>query len=297
LNRGGLRFSVIVPTYARSAQLAECLSALAHVDYPRHRFEVIVVDDGGGCCPESVLAVLQRELNLCLLEQEHAGPAAARNRGAMSAKGSYLCFIDDDCVPARNWLPRLDGCFQRHPAAAVGGRTLNGFPDNIYSATSQIIRDAVYAYYNRPSGQAAFVASNNLAVATDPFHELGGFRSHFRWSEDRDFCDRWLERGNSLIYAPEVVVAHRRALTLHSLLRQQFGYGRGARQFQRLRCGAQTRPNRHDLRFYQHLIRYPFLQNRGPEALRLGALVVTARVAYAAGYLAERLTEDDGDDL
>jgi GT2 family glycosyltransferase len=215
----------------------------------------------------------------------------------MSAKSSYLCFVDDDCVAASDWLLRLEGCFQRHPTAAVGGRTLNGFPENIYSATSQIIRDAVYAYYNRPSGQAAFIASNNLAVAAEPFHVLGGFRSHFRTSEDRDFCDRWLKRGNSLIYAPEVVVAHRRALTLHGLICQQFGYGRGALRFQRLRSGAHARPIQHDLRFYEHLIRYPFLQSRGIEALRLGALVVTARLAYAAGYFAEQLTENVGDGL
>src|SRR5690348_17430989 len=40
-------FSVIIPTHNRPKQLAACLRAIAEVDYPRDRFEVIVVDDGG----------------------------------------------------------------------------------------------------------------------------------------------------------------------------------------------------------------------------------------------------------
>ena len=39
-------FSVIIPTHARPDRLAACLEALANLDYPRDRFEVIVVDDG-----------------------------------------------------------------------------------------------------------------------------------------------------------------------------------------------------------------------------------------------------------
>ncbi len=39
-------FSIIVPTFNRPTQLAACLTALARLDYPRDRFEVVVVDDG-----------------------------------------------------------------------------------------------------------------------------------------------------------------------------------------------------------------------------------------------------------
>ncbi len=39
-------FSIVIATHNRPRQLAECLAALASLDYPRDRFEVIVVDDG-----------------------------------------------------------------------------------------------------------------------------------------------------------------------------------------------------------------------------------------------------------
>jgi cellulose synthase/poly-beta-1,6-N-acetylglucosamine synthase-like glycosyltransferase len=39
-------FSIIVPTWNRPRELRACLGALAKLDYPESRFEVIVVDDG-----------------------------------------------------------------------------------------------------------------------------------------------------------------------------------------------------------------------------------------------------------
>jgi len=41
-------FSVVIPTYRRPERLVACLRSLAALDYPRDRFEVIVVDDGSG---------------------------------------------------------------------------------------------------------------------------------------------------------------------------------------------------------------------------------------------------------
>jgi len=55
-------FSVIIPTYQRPLQLATCLQALAKLDYPRERFEVIVVDDGSELPFNYVLARLEHFL-------------------------------------------------------------------------------------------------------------------------------------------------------------------------------------------------------------------------------------------
>ncbi len=40
------RCSIVVPTYQRPVALAACLESLAAQDYPRDRYEVIVVNDG-----------------------------------------------------------------------------------------------------------------------------------------------------------------------------------------------------------------------------------------------------------
>jgi radical SAM protein with 4Fe4S-binding SPASM domain len=138
---------VIIPTYGRPKQLAECLDALALLEYPADRYEVIVVDDGSEIPPTSQVTAVQDRLNVILLHQSHKGPAAARNLGAERSKGDFLAFIDDDCVPSPVWLAALAGYFEKVPDHAVGGRIVTML-HNPFSAASQIILDIVYDDYH-----------------------------------------------------------------------------------------------------------------------------------------------------
>src|SRR5262245_32282371 len=120
-----LRFSVVVPTYNRPAQLARCLGALAALDYPRERFEVIVVDDGGTCDVKAVVDPFREQLNMTLVQQRNAGPAAARNAGVAAARNDLLAFTDDDCAPHREWLRQLAPPLTVDSGVLVGGECIN----------------------------------------------------------------------------------------------------------------------------------------------------------------------------
>ncbi|MBA2450110.1 MAG: glycosyltransferase family 2 protein, partial [Chloroflexi bacterium] len=139
-------FSIVVPTYNRPRQLADCLQALAGLDYPRERFEVIVVDDGSATSLEPVVERFREKLSLTLIRQPNAGPAAARNVGAARASGQFLAFTDDDCRPSPDWLEAFAKSFGPRPDAALGGRTLNALPANAYSTATQLLLEYVNAY-------------------------------------------------------------------------------------------------------------------------------------------------------
>ena len=100
-------FSVVIPTYGRPRQLTACLQSLARLDDSRGAFEVIVVDDGSETPPQAAIAAAGVRLDVALLQQSHAGPAAARNAGALKARGAFLAFTDDDCQPAPDWLQHV----------------------------------------------------------------------------------------------------------------------------------------------------------------------------------------------
>src|SRR5262249_32663588 len=160
-----------------------------------------------------------RELmNVDLLIKNHAGPGAARNHGAAIAKGEVLAFTDDDCAPAPNWLSALETRFRANPRNAIGGKTLNSKPANLFSTASQLLIDYLYGYYNADPDHAVFLTSNNLAIPTAAFHEVGGFDVGFEKAaaEDRELCDRWIAKGYPLIYAPEVIVGHNHELTFRT---------------------------------------------------------------------------------
>jgi GT2 family glycosyltransferase len=285
-------FSIVIPTYARPKQLASCLHSLTCLNYPRDHLEVIVVDDGSAIQLEPVVAPFRTQLDLLLVRQPNAGPARARNSGAEHAKGAFLAFTDDDCAPAPAWLHTLAARFAGTPDHMIGGRALNALPNNPYATTSQLMTDAVYAYYNDDPCQAHFFTTNNLAVPADRFRAIGGFDTTFPLaaSEDREFCDRWLRHGYQMTYAPEALVYHAHVLTFRSFWRQHFKYGRGAFHFHQVRARRGWGRIKVDPKFYLHLFGYPFSRVHSGRAMLCEALLLLSYAAYTAGFWWERVS-------
>lgn len=290
-------FSIVIPTYNRPEQLAVCLQACARLDYPRGRFEVIVVDDGGVEPLDGIVACFHGTLTLKLLQQENTGPAAARNRGASEAAGEFLAFTDDDCAPASDWLKALGSHCVASPDCVVGGRTVNVLTENVYSTASQLLISYLCSFYNASPHNARFFPSSNLAFPTKLFRAVGGFDVTYprAAAEDRELCDRWLHLGYRMIYASEAVVYHAHALTFRTFLRQHFHYGEGAFCFHRVRA----RRGQHRIRveppsFYLNMLRYPFVSAPGVKATFLMLLLIVAQIANALGFFWRRAKERVG---
>jgi GT2 family glycosyltransferase len=281
-------FSIIIPTYARPVELADCLEALAHLQFPRDSFEVIVVDDGSTSPPQGVVRRFRDPLDISLVTATHAGPAAARNRGAERAAGKFFAFTDDDCRPAPDWLHALAARCAAVPDHLVGGRTVNALPANPYATTSQLILDVVYAHYNAEGAAARFFACNNLTLPADRFRTLGGFNPNFTTSEDRELCDRWLQHGYGMTYAPEALVYHAHPLNLRRFWWQHFGYGRGAWRFHDIRAQRGSGRFEPDWIFYRRLGTAPFARVRGPRMALIATLLLLSQVANGAGFFYER---------
>jgi GT2 family glycosyltransferase len=292
-------FSIIIPTYNRPQQLAACLQSLAQLEYPRERFEVIVVDDGSPTSLEMASARVRQQICVRLIQQANSGPAAARNNGAKQAKGDFLVFTDDDCTPAPDWLQKLATIFKENPECLAGGRTVNRLPDNLFSTTSQLIVDIVYRHYNADPQHARFFASNNMAMPAQRFHELGGFNANFRTSEDRELCDRWRQRGWQMIYAEDAIIYHAHDLTFVEFCRQHFNYGRGAYRYHQIRRQRGSGTMHGEMKFHANLrnwLLYPFTQVRWNKALPLAGSLLLWQILNAAGFFGEALKQKKQDD-
>jgi glycosyltransferase involved in cell wall biosynthesis len=276
-------FSIVIPTYKRPEQLAVCLQACARLEYPHDRFEIIIVDDGSPVPVEVPKNDGSNLVSITCLRQFNSGPASARNMGAQHARGNILAFTDDDCTPTPQWLRALAQSVNDAPTGLVGGQTINGLVDNLYSTASQMIVDEAYAYFHSRNSGLRFFASNNMAVAAELFHKSGGFDSSFRISEDRNFCNRWICQGKPLIYAPEAIVHHHHHLTLPTFYRQHFNYGRGAYQFHRTRRRRGRSLLKPDLHFYASVFRRALSW----KPLRMAGLMGLWQLANLAGFLWE----------
>jgi glycosyltransferase involved in cell wall biosynthesis len=274
---GTVRISVVVPTRDRVEHLGRCLHALAMQD--AEGLEVVVVDDGSRD-RGAVMSATARVPGARVMRTSGAGPAAARNLGARAATGEVICFTDDDCEPEPAWA-RLLGERARL-AGAAAGRTVSPQGAVATVVASQAITNHLQLASLSPGGdRLGFSPTCNLAcsrqaIAALPFDESFPDAA----GEDRDWSARAVAAGMAPAFVPRAVVVHRQRLTPAGFLRQQVRYGRGASRFRRRASERRlARPA-----FYVALARAGFR-----EGARVGALVLAAQGATAAGILAERL--------
>jgi len=95
---GGLKISVLISTYKRSAYLVRLLNSIKIQQY--NNCEIIIVDDAS--CDETEETVKQYtkeypNLNIIYYKNEHnAGASASRKRAYLKATGDVIIFVDDD---------------------------------------------------------------------------------------------------------------------------------------------------------------------------------------------------------
>ena len=258
------------------------------------RVEVIIVDDGGPDALAPVVSGFCEGLTIRLVRKFNGGPASARNAGAAVARGRFLAFIDDDCVPSPEWIGTLISVLENRPDALAGGPVVNGLPDNPYAAASQRVATFVAKHYAEGRGAERFFTANNFTLSAKCFRELGGFDETIpSWTaEDKEFCDRWRQCGYAMVWVPGAMVHHAHALTLRRFVRQHFEYGRGILAFRlrrRNRKGKRLVPE--TARFYSALVLHPLWQERHPRALMTVLLLTLSQAATIAGAITSALAD------
>jgi len=278
-------FSVVIPTYRRPHDLTKLLEALTQQTFGKDRFQVIIVDDGGGIPLDAILAPFLRVLNLTLVSQKNTGPAAARNHGVSFATGAFLAFTDDDCRPDQVWLQALAEVLGQSPKILCGGRTLNALVNDPFAQATQALADYVYREYKPAHNVGAFFLTNNLALPRKDFLEMGGFDRSLRFGEDRELCRRWTWRRGPLVYISNALVYHSHPLRLASFLRLHFSYGTGTVQFKK-RCAQKgLKPARlSPPSYYVKLLLSGVRKKKTVHGLLISVLLLLSQLCYASGY-------------
>jgi glycosyltransferase involved in cell wall biosynthesis len=277
-------FSVVVPTYRRPESLEGLIDALARQTYPSSLFEVVVIDDGGDIPLESIMSRYRPRLNLTLLWQSRAGPAAARNYGARYAVGRRLAFTDDDCLPEPGWLQELREALGECSHILCGGKVVNALPRNVYCEASQMLAEYLCAHYSPTVVSGGFFPSNNMALSREAFWQAGGFDPSLRFGEDRDLCYRWAALGHSFVFVPGAVVRHAHPQGLWSFLRLHAQYGRGTFHFRAGSAKKGLAPvGISSPLWYLNLLLYGIRREPGLKGMKLSFLLAAAQAAGAAG--------------
>jgi GT2 family glycosyltransferase len=188
--------SVVIPTCRRPDLLARCLDRLAPGAQTlwSDQYEVIITDDGE---PTVERFLAEKYPWVTWAPGPRRGPAANRNAGAQRARGKWLAFTDDDCVPDPNWLAEFTAGIH------AGCRVYEGKTTCVAGIHSPL----EHAPMNMTGG---CLWSCNIFVGRNTFEEVGGFDEGFPfpYMEDADLRERLVHAGYPFEFVPGAVVDH-----------------------------------------------------------------------------------------
>ena len=124
---GEPRVTVCLCTHNRPDYVRDCLAGLLRQTVGTRRFCIVVVDSGSHAAARAELAtIVAAHKNATLIQVDEPGVSLARNTGARAAAEGYVAYIDDDAVPAPDWVERIIAAIASapRPPAVLGGRIL-----------------------------------------------------------------------------------------------------------------------------------------------------------------------------
>jgi glycosyltransferase involved in cell wall biosynthesis len=223
-----LTISVIVPTHDRPQSLAKAIESI--LAQSRRPDELIVVNDGTQKLPDEIERVAAAAVPFRCIRRKEASSSASRNAGLAAAFGNVAVMIDDDMVPAADYLSRLAALYEADSAGAVGGigavYTLPSPPplaQRVWDAVAAALAENRWATrrcaargVSLPPGlrgrllparrlPGGAISLRRRVYAAYRFTEAFG---GYSLGEDTEFSFR-LGRTEALFVAPELVIRHK----------------------------------------------------------------------------------------
>ena len=230
-----MNISIVIPTYNRKLKLKQCLEALFEQDYPKHAFEIIVIDDGSTDGTRDMLEALAKlNSNLRYFIQRNNGPAAARNLGIKYCQSQIIGFTDNDCILQKDWVKKMVAAHEMEPQAAAVGGVTEVNRQNIKARVSQFLSDGAIQTEIDGKTETIFFPTCNVTIKRQYLNE--GFNELFPLpaGEDLDFFWRIFKQGGIFIYKKDIKVFHDCHTNLTAFLKQAYMYGRGNYLVQRM---------------------------------------------------------------
>lgn len=243
-------FSVVVCVYNGAQNLADTLQSLMDVHYPADKYEIVVVDDGSTDGSAEIARSFKRVR--LVSHGSNQGHSAARNTGYREAKGTYVAYIDDDCIASPQWLMGLETALKRPGAIGAGGYiapasqkylterylTCSGYgrPASVQVGEARSLWQRLKAYVTDKfsaagthqqlaDGPVAEVYGANAAFPRKKLQAVDGFPTNIKSSEDAAICQRLRQKfpEGSIQFSAQATVSHVFDQTFGTFLHTLFG--------------------------------------------------------------------------
>jgi GT2 family glycosyltransferase len=213
-----IRASIIIPSYNQINYTIHCILSIFRTS-PINRFEIILADD---CSTEDSYDLLDGILpNVRVIRTDiNSGFVKNCNHAARVARGDYLVFLNNDCLPLLGWLDNLIKTAESDDSVGIVGSKLLYPNGSLQEAGGVIWRDGSGWNYGRGENpfnpefnyrkEVDYCTGASFCIKKSLWDEMGGFDEYFApaYYEETDLSYRLREKGYQTIYEPRSVAIH-----------------------------------------------------------------------------------------
>ena len=217
--------SIVIPTYNRASRIHNSLDSLISQDYPKDKYEIIMVDDGSTDETKEILINYSKlaECGFMWFTQENKGIASATNTGLIHARGEIILFTGDDCIAKEDWIHKLIIAFKDDCIGGVGGIVIARKLETIvqtYIEERGILSQEKFNSNN-------FIITGNAAYRKDALEKIKWLDENLNACIDVDLSIRVQLAGYNLSRSNEAIISHDHPPDVYHLYKQQFRNGIG----------------------------------------------------------------------
>lgn len=189
-------FSIVIPAHNEELYLAETLQSLAALDYPRHLFEVILVENGSTDKTLDIANTVFRDRSIPGgVYVSGKGSSRAKNFGLtkVSDQSNWIIILDADTILRPAFLNDLDAFFTKK-SAQTGSNISVGTTKLLPTGNTSLKAQAWFAFYNfgHRISKTSFAIQIMKASLRDRVH----FEEDIQFGEDLKFIKDLLKFGS-----------------------------------------------------------------------------------------------------
>ena len=232
-NGGSPKFSIIVAAKNEELVLGRLLSRLVDLDYPRDRYEVLVVEDGSSDQTAKVgrdYSMKFPDLIKFFHRSSSTGKPTALNYGLGFASGEIVVVVDSDNVPRRDFLRKTASYFDDPSVVAVQGMTRPINKDENFITKLNACEEAAWfrPYIQGKETLGLFVPLTGSCgfVRREILQKLGGW-DNTSITEDIELAARIVRNKGKIRYATDVISLQEYPSSVRQFISQRTRWFRG----------------------------------------------------------------------
>jgi GT2 family glycosyltransferase len=208
--------SLVVVNYNGEGIIKLCLSSLTKVDYPKNRYEIIVVDNASTDKSISIIKSFQR---VKLIQNKCNMGYVGVNSCLNKVKGKYIFILNNDLEMEKNCIKNLVKIIEKDKTiGVVVPKFINFYNRKIESSGTWVSRAFYNGHYTDSNEKPAVKEIPYLGiemVRSDILKKFGYIYDpdYFIYAEDLDLSLRFRLLGYKTVFVPDAVVYHMHAAT------------------------------------------------------------------------------------